>query len=199
MPGPDRDRGILTTDNRDYLSGRKTLQPGSERNTRNQIRDRVRNGLYDFDYLTRELEERDVTQIVTDDGETNDQVFEAAEDVIAFLFRLCAHAPETAGRSTDDRFREVLQNGIEKGAKELNNEYEVLDFKLDLQYGLPREQKARLLRKINRGERLTLAELREAIRSDDLDDSFSFKPLDQDGLPKNVDPEDVQSHDDFRQ
>lgn len=199
MPGPDRDRGILSTDDRDYLLGRKNLTSGGERNTRRRIRDRVRNGLYDFDYLTRELEERDVTQIVTDDGETNEQVFEAAEDVIAFLFRLCAHAPETAGQSTDDRFRAILQNGIEKGAKELNSKYEVLDFKLDLQYGLPREQQARLQRKIHRGERLTLAELREAIENEYLDDSFSFKPLDLDGLPKNVDPEDVLSHDDFRQ
>jgi hypothetical protein len=195
MPGPDRDRGVLSTDDRDYLTGRKSLQPDSERNARKRIRDRVRNGLYDFEYLTTNLEQRDVTQLVTDDGEANEQVFEAAEDVIAFLFRMCAHAPETAGRSTDDRFREVLRNGIEKGVDE---RYEVLDFKLDLQYGLPREQQAQIRKKLHQGDRLTVAELREAIKNEYLDDSFSFKPLDQDGLPKNVDAEDELSHDDYR-
>lgn len=175
MPGPDRDRGVLSTDDRDYLSGRKNLETGSERNARKRIRDRVKNGLYDFDYLTTNLEERDVTQLVSDDGEANEQVFEAAEDVIAFLFRLCSHAPETAGRSTDDRFRELVENGIEKG---LSDNYDLLDFKLDLQYGFPREQQARIKMRLNEGKQLTLAELREAIENDYLDDSFRFKPLD---------------------
>lgn len=198
MPGPDRDRGILSVDDRDYLADRKSLNPGSERNARRRIRDRVRNGLYDFEYLTEELEDRDVEQLVTADSETNEQVFEAAEDVVAFLFRMCADAPETAGQSTDDWFREILHNGIEKGAQELDTEYELLDFKLDLKYGLSREQEGQLRKKLHRGEEMTLAELREALNNEYLDDSFIFRPLDQDGIPQNVDPEDVRSHDDYR-
>lgn len=198
MVGPDRDRGILTTADRDYLSDRKDMVSGSERNTRQRVRDRTRDGLYDFEYLTEGLEDRDVTQIVTDDGEANERVFEAAEDVIAFILRMCAHAPETAGQSTEDQFRAILENGLEKGVKELNQKYELLDFNLDMQYGLPREAQAQLQRKLREGKRLTLAELREAINNEYLDDTFQFKPLDQDGLPKNADPEDVMSHDDFR-
>jgi len=198
MVGPDRKHGILTTDNRDYLSGRKDLVDDAERNARKRVRDRTRDGLYDFEYLTEGLEDRDVTQIVTDNGEVNERVFEAAEDVIAFLFRMCAHAPETTGQSTDEQFRAILQNGLRKGVKELNYKYELLDFNLDMQYGLPREAQAQLQRKLREGKRLTLAELREAINNEYLDDTFQFKPLDQDGLPKNVDPEDVISHDDFR-
>lgn len=198
MPAPDRDRGILTVDDRDYLSDRKNLNPGSERNARRRIRDRVRNGLYDFEYLTEELEDRDVEQLVTANSEPNEQVFEAAEDAIAFLFRMCADAPETAGQSTNDRLREILHNGIEKGVQELDSEYELLDFKLDLKYGLSREQGDLLRKKLDRGEEMTLAELREAINNEYLDDSFIFRPLDQDGLPQNVDPEDERSHDDYR-
>jgi len=193
MPGADRQRGILTTDDRDYLTGRKNLQPDSERNTRKRIRDRTRNAVYDFEYLTAELESRDVTQLVTDAAEPMDELFDAAEDVIAFVFRMCAHAPDT-GQSTDDRFRELLRNGIEKG---LDERHEVLDFNLDLQYGLPREQRERLLRKVREGEDLTLPELREALENGYFDDSYRFRPLDNDGLPKNVDPKDVLSHDDF--
>lgn len=195
MPGPDRKRGILTTDDRDYLTGRKTMQPDSERNARKRIRDRVRNGLYDFEYLTANLEERDVTQLVTDEDEPNEQLFAAAEDVIAFLFRMCAHAPDGPVESTDDRFQKLLRNGIKKG---LNERHELLDFDLDLQYGLPREQRGRLLRKIREGKDLTLPELREALENDYFDDSYRFRALDSDGLPKNVDVMDVLSHDDLR-
>ncbi len=198
MPGPDRDRGILTVNDRDYLSDRKNLNPGSERNARRRIRNRVRNSLYDFEYLTEELEDRDVEQVVTANSEPNEQVFQAAEDAIAFLFRMCVDAPETAGQSTTDRFREILHNGIEKGVQELNNEYELLDFKLDLKYGLAPEQGDLLREKLDRGEEMTLAELREALNNEYLDDSFIFRPLDQDGFPQNVDPEDTLSHDDYR-
>ncbi|MDB2249553.1 hypothetical protein [Halorubrum ezzemoulense] len=183
----------MTTDDRDYLTGRKNLQQGSERNTRKRIRDRIRNGVYDFEYLTADLEQRDINQLVRDTDELNEELFAAAEDVIAFVFRMCAHAPDS-GQSTDDRFRELLQNGIEKG---LDERYEVLDFNLDLQYGLPREQRERLLRKVREGGDLTLPELREALENGYFDDSYRFRPLDNDGLPKNVDPKDVLSHDDF--
>lgn len=44
---------------------------------------------------------------------------------------------------------------------------------------------------------LTVAKLREALNNDYLDDSYQFKPLDEDGLTKNVDIEDVLSHDDY--
>lgn len=195
MTGPDRQRGILTTDDRDYLAGRKSLQSDSERNARKRIRDRVRNSLYDFESLAAELEERDVTQLVTESGETNEQAFEAAENAIAFIYRMCMSAPDSPGYSTNDRFRDVLQNGIEKG---LDDRHEVLDFKLDLHCGLPREARHRLLRKAYQGEDMTLAELRELLENDYLDDSYIFRPLGEDGLPKDVEPEDILSHDDFR-
>lgn len=108
---------------------------------------------------------------------------------------MCAHAPETPGESTDNRFRKLLRNGIKKG---LDDRYEVLDFKLDLQYGLQQERHAQLLKQLEEGGDLTLAELREALKNGYLDDDFRFRPLDKDGLPKNVDPEDTLSHDDLR-
>ena len=195
MGTDDRKRGILTTSDRDYLTGRTSLSGGSERNRRQQIRDRTRNGLYDFRHLAAELAERDITQIATDNGVADDQIFDAAEEAIAFIFKLCQHAPDTESYSTDDRFREILRNGIEKG---LTTDETIQDFKLDLQYGLPREARNHLHRKLYRGESLSVAELREALNNDYLDDSYQFKPLDEDGLPKNVEVEDTLSHDDYR-
>ena len=194
MPGPDRDRGVLTTDDRDYLKGRKNLQQDSERNARKRIRDRVRNGVYDFEYLTEDLEGRDVEQLVTDGDELNEELFTAAEDVIAFIFRMCTHTSGLSGQSPDDQFRELLLNGIEKG---IGERHEVLDFNLDLRYGLEREQRERLLRKVREGEELTLSELREGLENNYFDDSYRFRPLNRDGLPKDVDPMDVLSHDDL--
>jgi len=194
MPGPDRKRGILTTDDRDYLTGRKNLQSSSERNARNRIRNRVRNGLYDFDYLSNDLDEKDVAQLATTDGVADEEVFTAAEDVIAFLFRLCAQVPDQPGYSVEDRFRELVQNGIEKG---LTEDQELLDLKLDLRCGLPRKRRLELLEKIDKGRRLSMAELREALENDYFDDSFQFKAVDENGLPKDVDPKDVLSHDDY--
>ncbi|WP_262178409.1 hypothetical protein [Haloarcula laminariae] len=194
MAGPDRGRGILTSSDRDYLSGRTNLQDDSERNARNRIRNRTRNGLYDFVYLNEDLENRDVSQIITNSDGINEEIFEAAENVVAFLFRMCAHTPETPGESTDNRFQKLLRNGIKKG---LDDRYELLDFKLDLQYGLQQERQNQLLRQLEEGGSLTLAELREALNNDYLDDSFQFRPLDQDGFPKNTEPEETLSHDDY--
>lgn len=198
MPTPDRDRGVLTTDDRDYLTGRKNLQSGSERNTRNRIRHRIRDAVYDFEYLTSDLEERDVAQLVAEDGEINDELFEAAEDVIGFVFRMCAQVPEESMKATDDLFREVVRNGLEKGVKE---RHELLDFKFEFQHGVPRERQTALLRKIHQGEDLTLPELREAVNHEYfdayLDDSFRFRALDSDGLPKDIDIEDTLSKDDY--
>jgi len=195
MTGPDRNRGILTTDDRDYLTGRKNLNPDSERNTRLRIRNRTRNALYDFEYLATELASRDVTQLAVDDGVPDEEIFTAAENAIAFLFSLCRHAPNSESYSTDDRFRDILRNGIEKG---LADDHTVLDFNLDLQYGLPREAQARIQRKLQQGESLTFAELREALINDYLDDTYLFDPVDAaDRFPKNVEAEDLLSHDDY--
>jgi len=93
MTPPDRDRGILTTDDRDYLIGRKDLAEDSERNTRLRIRKRTRNSFYDFDYLNEHLANKDITQLAIGDGEVDENVFSAAADAIAFIFKLCRQAP----------------------------------------------------------------------------------------------------------
>ena len=194
MIGPDRSRGILTTDDRDYLSGRKDLKSGSERNARSRIRDRTRNGLYDFTYLQSDLGSEDLSQLVTESGDSDEQIFEAAEEMVAFLFRMCALAPNEAGNTTDERFEQLIRSGIQKAIRE---DYELINFNLEMNYGLPREERERLHQKILDGEQLELAELREALENGYIDDSFMFEPVGEDGLPKNMEPEDLLSADDY--
>ncbi|WP_256299291.1 hypothetical protein [Haloarchaeobius salinus] len=190
MVTPDRKRGILTTDDRDYLNGRKNLQEGSERNARKRIRDRTRNAIYDFPYLVNGLSETDVSQVAIEDGEAHEEVFEAAEDAIAFLFRLCEHAPDTDGYTTDDRFRQLLRNGIEKS---LNERQELTDFNLDLRYGLPADERDRIKRKLETGALLNLPEIRAAVEHDMIDDSSLFQPYDAVETPRGFDPKDMLS------
>jgi hypothetical protein len=45
----------------------------------------------------------------TEDGTANEQPFNAAEEVIAFLFKFCQYAPDSGAYTMDDRFREILQ------------------------------------------------------------------------------------------
>jgi len=194
MLSPDRDRGVLTTDDRDYLTGRKDYTENSKRNARLRIRNRTRDSLYDFNYLNKHLANKDITQLGINDGEVDENVFSAAADAIAFIFKLCQQAPETETTTTTDRFRNLLETGLKRG---LDADQEILDFNLDLSYGNPRYASGRIQRKLSHGESLTLPELREAINNDYLDNDYTFRPLGKNGLPKNVDPEDMLSHDDY--
>lgn len=61
----ERDRGILTKHDRKYLLDRldESLSDNAEYQKRHQIRERIRNAIYDFQIITGELEPRDIDQI----------------------------------------------------------------------------------------------------------------------------------------
>ena len=195
MAGPDRKRGMLTVSDRDYLSGRTNLQAGSERNARNRIRRRAQNSLYDFEYLLNELEDRDVTHIASDSNDADEAIFDAVEQMIGFVFRLCERAPDVRGGSTNQRFKDLVENGVEKG---LVDDDQLLHFDMNLEYGVPRERKNALMRKVRDGRTLTTEEMREAVENEYFGDSLYYKPVGKDGLPLRVDGMDVVSHDDLR-
>jgi len=150
--------------------------------------------LHDFTHLQSDLASEDLSQLVTESGGPDEQLFEAAEEMVAFLFRMCALAPDEAGNTTDERFEQIIQNGVQKAIRE---DYELINFNLEMNYGLPREERERLHQKVRDGEQLRLAELREALENGYIDDSFMFEPVGEDGLPKNMEPEDLLSHDDY--
>lgn len=61
----ERDRGILTEHDRQYLLGEldEELNDNAEYQKRHQIRNRIRNAIYDFQIITGELEPRDIDQL----------------------------------------------------------------------------------------------------------------------------------------
>lgn len=75
----DRPRGILSPTDREYLCGRKEYaQPQTDANRRQEIRERVKNGLKDFTLLWLLLERKEREKIFDDLGEEGtDEVIEA--------------------------------------------------------------------------------------------------------------------------
>lgn len=62
--------GILTEKQRKFLYDAADVEPGSahERTVRSRIRERLRNGIWDLALVTRELEDRDIKQVATDEN-----------------------------------------------------------------------------------------------------------------------------------
>ena len=59
----ERDRGVLSKTDRQYLRGETDYSPKVERNRRTEIRKRIKNGIKDFSVISEKLEERDRKQV----------------------------------------------------------------------------------------------------------------------------------------
>jgi len=153
-----RDRGILSEADRAYLRGETELASvQSERNTRARIRDRITNGILDFEVLVEHLSERDRKLVVENQFESMDgtEAFDALVSAVAFLYQTT--------KNSDLEFETVLTEAI--------NLAEVSDDRtatvaLDLTFqSLTAEQ---LQHKIERGESLSLTEIAFLHKSDEV-------------------------------
>ncbi|WP_251342813.1 hypothetical protein [Haloplanus halophilus] len=143
----DRDRGILTQGDREYLAGESSIDPKSqsERNARSRIRNRVRNGLLDFRYLSdpEYFEDRDLDllrEYVDEDGEAvtqsvyqldagvshepmlDPEVEQALAELVAFAFRVSPSTIET-----------IVEQGVKRGVQRLFPEAEVGDVQVPIE------------------------------------------------------------------
>lgn len=99
----DRPRGILSMTDREYLCGLKDYaQPQTDANRRQDIRERVKNGLEDFWLLVLFLKRDEREKIVEDLGQ------DATEEVIASMAAFSYLALE----QDQPRFEECLERGI---------------------------------------------------------------------------------------
>jgi len=172
----DRDRGILTQGDREYLAGESDIEPKSqsERNARSRIRKRVRNGLLDFQYLANPelFDERDLTQVwqyedesgklVTlssyhlDDGIAHEPVLDpeiedALIELIAFTFRV---------KPDSEYFEAVIRSGVERALDRGFPEFELDEVAVSVTD--PETVADRVDRHMERGIPLTDAEIRVA-------------------------------------
>lgn len=114
----DRDRGVLSKADREFLLGEKDLTDQSTVNTRYRIRNRVRNGVYDFVLLELSLGNDDKRQIF----EGIDPI--TLSKIPAFLLNGLI---EVNGSIEDGRvkFEQHLEEGIRSVYKERKSDHVV--------------------------------------------------------------------------
>ncbi|GAA0234807.1 hypothetical protein ACFFQF_24575 [Haladaptatus pallidirubidus] len=123
----DRDRGILTPSDREYLIGRKSdYTEHSKKQKRNRIRRRLRNAILDFTILFEHLEGRDRETVFNPDDDARDAYTQGITDMLAFLHL------GTMGYYTP--FKDMLAQGVNKAEQELaGSDYRMVtvDFNVD--------------------------------------------------------------------
>ena len=117
----ERDRGLLTPSDREFLLGRKTdYTDHSKKQKRNRIRRRIRNAILDFSILFEHLDDRDRETIFDPDEPERPAYTQGIVDVLAFCYL------GTIGYSTS--FDELLTRGVRRGEQELaGSEYRMVD------------------------------------------------------------------------
>ncbi|MFB6270017.1 MAG: hypothetical protein ABEH83_08745 [Halobacterium sp.] len=109
---PDRDRGVLTQSDREFLLGRKSdYTEQSRRQKRSRIRSRVRNAVLDFTILFEHLDERDREMVFDPDDEHRDAYTRGITDMLAFLHL------GTMGYYTP--FKHMLSEGVNRAEQAL--------------------------------------------------------------------------------
>ena len=158
MPESDRDRGILSPADREYLRGeREFASAQAERNARARIRDRVFAATFDFELLVDALADRD-RELVFEKrfGEVDGAgAFDALVAAFAFYYR----ASDDAGV----RFEDLLTEAINVAEA---SQQRAASVDLDVTYhGLSADG---LVRKLRTGEELSLTEIAYLQRSDEV-------------------------------
>lgn len=169
---PDRDRGILTRSDREFLLGRKRdYTDHSKKQKRNRIRQRIQNALLDFTIVFEHLTDRDRSTVFDPDDEERAAYTQGIVDLLAFLHL------GTMGYSTP--FKDMLAQGVHKAEQELaGSEYRMVNvyFNVDPVGQIDVDE---VIDKLERGrfDEITDEELRAFVRLLAESDEFSPEPM----------------------
>jgi hypothetical protein len=123
----DRDRGILTPSDREFLLGRKTdYTEHSKKQKRNRIRRRLRNAILDFTILFDHLEDRDRETVFNPEDEAREAYTRGIVDMLGFLHL------GTMGYYVP--FKDMLGQGVNRAEQKLaGSDYRMVtvDFNVD--------------------------------------------------------------------
>jgi len=173
----DREPGMLTYDDREYLLGDKEVSGGSETQLRQRMRDRVRNALLDFELPLAYMEDRDIQTIfdnISDPpwpgGSDGADVYYGSEYALAFIYygiTECTHA----------NFEQLLEDAIEHGSGRSRKAREgphrrvsqaSVNIEVDWTVGIIDNDHA--LEKLRNGDQLTEQEIGSLVRYGDLEE-----------------------------
>ena len=169
---PDRERGILTPSDREFLLGRKTdYTDHSKKQKRNRIRRRIRNAILDFTIIFEHLEERDRNTVFDPEDDERDAYTQGIVDMLALLHL------GTMGYSTP--FKDMLSQGVYKAEQELaGSEYRMVNvyFNVDPVGQIDVDS---VIDKLERGrfDEITDEELRAFVRLLAESDEFTPEPM----------------------
>jgi hypothetical protein len=126
----DRNRGILTQADREYLLGEKDLKSQSEREARQRIRDRLENALLDISLLNHRISENDremvADSVLPDTEEGNFHLF----DGLNLLFEMTLDTSEDADQALT-RFERENKDVIESVIKRVKDNI-LIDINVDI-------------------------------------------------------------------
>ena len=172
----DRDPGILTYDDREYLFGMKEgVTEGSEAQLRQRMRDRIRNGLLDFELLLYFLDDREIQTIFDNiseppwpSGSDGSDVYHGSEYALAFIYHgitECTHA----------NFENLLESAIEHSGGRSENAQKgphdrvadaTVNIEVEWKIGTIDHQHA--LEKLRSGQDLSIQEIGSLVRYNEL-------------------------------
>jgi len=154
----DRPRGILSPTDREYLCGHKEYaQPQTDANRRQDIRERVKNGLKDFALLWLFLDRKEREKLFDDLGEQ--ETDEVIESMVSF-----AHLGLARDKT---RMEERIQRGV-LGAENADKLFRSggrasdVDVSIDVEYDPDIEK---LYERFEKGQELTDSEIGVLVRS----------------------------------
>ncbi|WP_255192200.1 hypothetical protein [Natronobeatus ordinarius] len=172
---PDRERGILTPSDREFLLGRKTdYTEHSKKQKRNRIRRRIRNAILDFTIIFEHLDDRDRETVFDPEDAEREAYTRGITDMLALLHL------GTMGYSTP--FKDMLARGVYKAEQELaGSDYRMVNvyFNVDPVGQIDVDD---VIDKLERGqfEEVTDEELRAFVRLLAESDEFSAGPMRED-------------------
>lgn len=172
-PITDRQRGILSKADREFLLGKKDdLEEQSKRNTRQRIRNRIKHGIRDFHLILRHLDTGE-NETISEYISRGNEIYQGLVAIVAFAFRLASHA--------DIDRNEVVKKAI------LSNQPFASDVRVQIDYDVdPPIHPEYLSRQIHSGELPDPQSIGTAI---------GYGSLDQDDIDKLQ--ELVEEHDEW--
>lgn len=161
LSDPDtRDNALLTKSLRRFLCNQGGFDDSSRSTYRHRIRNRVRNGLRDFEYM-RALSPEDIRMVYSKMDDSNEK-FEVTTDVLGFLY-------SATQRDGDIDFEAALERAISfhEHRMEFNEGYRVTDVDVQInihrtEIEIPDYQEAK--QKLDDGEPLTSEEVQLLLR-----------------------------------
>lgn len=172
----DRDPGLLTYADRAYLLGENDVSGGSEVQLRQRMRDRVRNGLLDFELLLRYMDDRDIQTIFNNVSSRSqwiesgpENVYLGAESALGFIYY-------GISEHTHANFERLVRSAVEYGSSRSKRarqgpHYSIAEASVDIELEWNHDiiDHEHALEKLRSDAQLTDQELAALVRYGDLD------------------------------